>query len=78
MPASSPPPQQVARAPVFVSCERCGSTLVCRKPGKLRVRVASRYLFVRLDDGVAEVTCERCGHDVDLPLRLVDAEDAAD
>jgi hypothetical protein len=37
--------------------------------------VASRYLFVR-DDGVAEITCEHCGEDVDLPLRYVDGQEA--
>lgn len=72
MPKSSPPPPAAAPAPAFVACQSCGATVVWRKPGKLRVRVANRFLFVRLSDGVAEITCERCGEDVDLPLRLVD------
>jgi RNase P subunit RPR2 len=69
--AKSSPPPLPKPAPACVSCSKCEAALVWRKPGKLRVRVASRYLFVRLEDGVAEVTCERCGTDNDLPLRLV-------
>lgn len=71
MASSSQPPKLCPPVPSTLSCDSCGATIAWRKPGKLRVRVASKYLFVRTSDGVAEVTCERCGEDVDLPLRIV-------
>jgi len=55
--------------PRRVLCKSCGHPVGKLRKGRLMLRAANRCVVVR-DDGVAEVTCEKCGARAQLPLSL--------